>query len=220
MNQDVVSASAPSTLPDEAIVDRIRAGETALFEILMRRHNERLFRAARAILKDEVEAEDVMQDAYVRAFTRIADFEGRARFSTWLTKIAVHEALARRRKNGRFAAELDEDATAAPDDPERELIEHEVRGSVERAVDALPTTFRTVFMLRAVEEMSTAETAECLDIPEETVKTRLFRARGLLRRHLLAEAEATLPGVFQFLRPRCDRVVANVFHRLGIEVAS
>jgi RNA polymerase sigma-70 factor (ECF subfamily) len=210
---------------DEQVIERVRAGDTAHFELLMRRHNQRVFRACRAILKDDAEAEDVMQEAYVRAYTHLAEFAGRAAFSTWLTRIAVHEAYARLRRQSRFvplaASEAIEHASAAagptpPRDPERAASDRELAHLLEAALDALPEAFRTVLMLRAVEGMSGAEAAECLGIPEETVKTRLFRARALLRSDLEARTDPALEGVHRFYLERCDRVVAAVLRRLGV----
>jgi len=197
-------------LRDEELVDRVRAGETRLFEHIMRRNNQRLYRAARAIVRDEIEAEDVMQEAYTQAFAHLADFQGTAKFSTWLTRIAIHDAIARVKKRGRFG-ELDEETELnGPTDhaaatPEANTADAELRSELERAIDTLPDNFRTVFMMRAVEGLTVSETAECLSIPEDTVKTRLFRARGLLQK-FLAQSEHV---------PRCDRVVAAVFARIA-----
>ncbi len=213
---------------DEEVVTRVLAGETALFEIIMRRHNQRLYRAARAILRDDAEAEDVMQDAYVRAYQNLQQFAGRAKFSTWLTKIAVYEALARVERRRRID-ELD-----APDesgkgqmrlvsnlpDPEHQLSHNELRNLLEQAILALPDSYRAVLMLRDIEELSTAEAAECLDMTEDNVKVRLHRARGLLRKELYARAGATSSAAFQFMGVRCDRVVRRVFERLSAEDVS
>jgi RNA polymerase sigma-70 factor (ECF subfamily) len=199
-------------------VARVRAGETHLFEVLMRRHNQRVYRAARAILRDEGEAEDVMQDAYVRAYAHLHEFEGRARFSTWLTRIAVHEALARSRRGRRFQALDDTEAESMPtprSTPEQQASDHEVGALLETAIDSLSEDFRAVFVLRAVEEMSVAETAECLGIPEDTVKTRLFRARARLQEALLQAFEPSIPRAYEFHLSRCDRVVAAVLARIG-----
>src|SRR4051812_34773832 len=181
-----------NALSDEDIVARVIGGQTALFEVLMRRHNERLYRAARAILRDEREAEDVMQQAYVNAYTHLRQFDGRAQFATWLTRIAVHEALARARKRGRYQQLEDEDlgrvepfmVTNRPADPERQAFGRELAGLLEAAVDTLPDGNREVFVLRQIEELSTAETAQCLGVSEDVVKTRLSRARATLRREL------------------------------------
>jgi RNA polymerase sigma-70 factor (ECF subfamily) len=215
--------SAPtSTLTDEEIVARVRAGEPRLFELIMRRYNQRIYRAVRAIVREDGEAEDIMQDAYVRAYAHLADFEGRALFSTWLTRIAVHEALARLRRQRRFQP-LDDQTheTQAPMpsplrfSPEQQASDGEIRTILEKAIDALPDDFRSVFVLRAVEEMSGSETAECLGIPEETVKTRLFRARAKLQQLLLEALEPAAQGAYAFHLSRCDRVVENVLGRLG-----
>jgi RNA polymerase sigma-70 factor (ECF subfamily) len=209
-------------LSDDEIVARVLQGQTALFEILMRRHNERVYRAARAILRDDREAEDVMQQAYVNAYAHLRQFDGRAQFSTWLTRIAVHEAIARARKRGRYEP-LDGGRdgvhavipmSPAPD-PERQAFARELGALLESAVDGLGDGYREVFMLREVEGMSTAETAAALDISEDLVKTRLSRARAALRRDLLDRAHATAPGAFTFGQARCDRVVAVVFERIG-----
>jgi len=211
----------PAALTDDDIVARVRAGETALFEELMRRYNQRVYRVARAIIKDETEAEDIMQQAYVNAFTHLDQFEKRATFSTWLTRIAIYEALGRRRRS-RPAASLseDEDGEAIPlmdtarPDPERQAYASELKTLIEDAVDALPENYRAVFMLREVEGLSTAETAEGLDLGEEAVKTRLHRARAMLRRELYARAGGNTADAFTFHLSRCDRVVEGVFARL------
>jgi RNA polymerase sigma-70 factor (ECF subfamily) len=205
---------------DEDIVARIRSGDVSLFEVLMRRHNQRVYRAARAIVRREDEAEDVMQDAYVRAFEHLHEFEGRARFATWITRIAVHEALARTRRARRFeplSADSEEAAmsTHRSPSPEQQASDGEMRALLEPAIDALPDDFRAVFVLRAVEELSGAETAEILGIPEETVKTRLFRARGRLQELLLSNLEPRFSRAFEFQRPRCDRVVRAVWRRIA-----
>jgi RNA polymerase sigma-70 factor (ECF subfamily) len=211
-------------LSDEAVVERVRQGETALFEIIMRRYNQRLYRAARAIVGDD-EAEDVLQDTYVRAYTHIEQFAGRAKFSTWLTRIAIHAALARARKTGRLV-EIEDDMPqleSTARGPEKQVADRELADVLEVAVEALPPSFRAVFMLREVEGLSTAEAADCLDIAEETVKTRLHRARGMLRRSLYARLGDSAAATFQFGFARCDRVVAAVLARiasLGPETAT
>jgi RNA polymerase sigma-70 factor, ECF subfamily len=203
-------------LSDEEVVERVRNGEPALFEILMRRYNQRIYRAARAIVRDDAEAEDVMQDAYVRAYASLGQFAGRATFATWLTKIAVHEALARVRRRGRFV-DIEETmprlVSSAPN-PEQRVSDRELGAALESAVDDLPDAFRAVFMLRDVEGLSTAETAESLGINEDTAKTRLHRARAILRGRLLSRATDLLPGTFSFGQSRCDRVVAAVLARI------
>ena len=211
--------------PDEELVERVLRGEAAVFEVLMRRHNPRLYRVARAIVKDEAEAEDVMQQAYVNAYAHLSQFAGRARFSTWLTRIAVYEALARARRRRQFdpideAAGADEGKmtrlVAHQPDPEQQALCGELRVLLESAIDALPEVHRSAFVLRDVEGLSTAETAECLGINEETVKTRLHRARGRLRETLYRSAGLARAHVFPFHDRRCDRVVDAVFARLGL----
>jgi RNA polymerase sigma-70 factor (ECF subfamily) len=216
-----------TALPDSEIVKRVCAGESALFEILMRRHNQRVYRAARAVVKDEAEVEDVMQQAYINAFTHLHQFEERSQFSTWLIRIALHEAFGRRRKMRRTESmtvnqsNLDEDrgelmdTIASPQaDPERQAYAQELNRVLEAAVDTLPETYRTVFMLRDIEGLSTSETGEGLGLGEEAVKTRLHRARGMIRRAVTAQIGAVAAGSFQFHAPRCDRVVAAVFARI------
>jgi RNA polymerase sigma-70 factor (ECF subfamily) len=206
-------------LTDEEIVVRVRAGDLASFEQLMRRNNARVYRAARAILRDDSEAEDVMQDAFVRAYEHLHEFEGRARFSTWLTRIAVHEALARVRRGKRLTAldaHVQEPAmvTRPESSPEQQVSDVEMRAAIEAAVAKLPEDFRSVFVLRAVEGMSGAETAECLGIPEETVKTRLHRARTRIQEMLRRDVEAEYRSLYAFHLSRCDRVVAAVMRRI------
>jgi RNA polymerase sigma-70 factor (ECF subfamily) len=209
-----------SALSDEEIVSRILQGDSGLFEVLMRRHNERVFRAARAILRDAREAEDVMQEAYVRAYTHLNQFDGRAKFSTWLTKIAVYEALARVQRRGRY--ELMDEApleasmgVQSSPDPERQMFGHELGRLIESAVDKLGDGYREVFMLRQVEGMSTAETAEVLGLTEDVVKTRFSRARHALQQDLLERMGSASASAFTFGQARCDRVVANVLARIA-----
>jgi RNA polymerase sigma-70 factor, ECF subfamily len=210
-------------LSDEEVIERVLAGETEMFEIVMLRHNTRLYRAALAILRNDGEAEDVMQDAYVRAYEHLAQFSGKAQFSTWLTRIAVHEALARRHRDNRFEEPesiperdgdpMDRFASLTPS-PEREASNSELRKLLEDAIETLPDSYRAVFMLRDVEEMSTSDAAYALDISEENVKVRLHRARAFLRNSLYEPADIGRRGVFSFNAVRCDRVVKNVFARL------
>jgi len=209
---------------DEEVVRRVLEGETALYEIIMRRYNQRLYRAARAILRDDAEAEDVLQDTYVRAYQHLAQFAGRAKFSTWLTRIAVHEALARvaRRRRVEQIDAQDQGMGALMlksnvPDPESQVARSEVARLLEEAILALPKSYRTVLMLRDVEEMSTAEAADALEMTEENVKVRLHRARALLRKELYARAGATASAAFQFMSTRCDRVVKQVFERIAVQ---
>jgi RNA polymerase sigma-70 factor (ECF subfamily) len=208
---------------DEAIAKRVLAGDTALFEVLMRRHNQRLYRIARAVLRDDAEAEDVMQDAYVRAYENLSQFEGRASFSTWMSRIALYEALARVRKRRRVV-ELDgiveseregmQSLHSRLPSPEHEASNSEIRRLLEQEVDALPDNYRTIFVLRDVEGIDVEEVAEILDISSENVKTRLHRAHALLRRRLYLRTGAQSHEAFLFHDPRCDKVVQVVFARL------
>jgi RNA polymerase sigma-70 factor, ECF subfamily len=201
---------------DEEVVKRVLGGETALYEILMRRYNQRLYRVARSILRNDAEAEDVMQDAYVRAYQHLNQFAGEAKFSTWLTKIAVYEALARSRRAARYSdGEVMAKITADTPDPERQAYDREVRTVLEGAIDALPEPYRLVFVLRSVEGLSVAETAGCLEIGVEAVKTRLHRARSLLRKDLEQRAGLVTAQAFPFHLSRCDRVVAGVFRKIA-----
>ena len=209
-------------LTDEDIVSRVLQGQIALFEVLMRRHNERIYRAARAILRDDREVEDVMQQAYVNAYAHLRQFDGRAAFVTWLTRIAVHEAIARARKQGRYeplegedgALETISPGSPAPD-PERLAFARELAVLLEAAVDELPDGCREVFVLREIQGLNTSETATILGVSDDVVKTRLSRAKATLRRDLLGRAGFGAPHTFNFHQSRCDRVVAAVFARIG-----
>ena len=219
---DAVSVlSRSAALTDEEVVARVVAGETPLFEVLMRRHNERVYRAARAIVRDDREAEDVVQEAYVNAYAHLSQFDGRAKFSTWLTKIAVYEALLRAKRSARYNPlddRLENDAmtpTAPTPDPERQAFGSELRVLIEGAIDALGDGYREVFMLRQVEGLSTAETAEALGISEDVVKTRLTRARHAMQHHLLEGAGAASVRAFTFGQARCDAVVEAVIARIA-----
>jgi RNA polymerase sigma-70 factor (ECF subfamily) len=212
---------------DEDLIRQVLGGNTALFELLMRRYNERVYRATRSIVRDEHEAEDVMQQVYVNAFTHLRQFSGAARFSTWLTRIAVNEALARVRRQGRYEVFDEQGSTVEPvathhpgDDPERQAFAHELRGLLEKAIDSLPNGMREVFVLREVEGLNTLEVAECLGVSEDVVKTRLSRGRALLRRLLMERTGALAPEAFRFYRPRCDRVVAGVLAAIATRSSS
>jgi RNA polymerase sigma-70 factor (ECF subfamily) len=180
-----------------------------------------VYRAARSIVRDEQEAEDVMQQAYVNAFTHLRQFQGTAQFSTWLTRIAVNEALSRVRRQGRYETFDDEHSNITPfmfdrssDNPERQAFTGELRGLLEWAIDHLPDGMREVFMLRDVQGLSTSEVAHALDVSEDVVKTRLSRGRATLRRLLMERTGASAFDAFRFLRPRCDRAVAIVLARI------
>jgi RNA polymerase sigma-70 factor (ECF subfamily) len=210
-----------NALSDEQVVADVLDGQTALFEVLMRRHNERVYRAARAIVRDESEAEDVMQQAYVNAYANLRQFNQQAQFSTWLTRIVINESLARVRRKQRYQP-FEEDRSSveafmerdSPRDPEREAASGELRVLLESAIDRLPDGAREVFMLRDVEGMSTAEVGTALSISDDAVKTRLSRARAALRHDLMERTRSSAPEVFRFYRPRCDSVVARVLARI------
>jgi RNA polymerase sigma-70 factor (ECF subfamily) len=216
-------ATSQEPLSDEEVVARVLAGETGTFEIIMRRYNQRLYRVARAILRNDSEAEDVMQDAYVRAYEHLDQFAGRAKFSTWLTRIAVHEALARQHRRNRYqdlesmseqeGDPMDRFASLALN-PEQQASNSEIRRLLEEAVEKLPDAYRAIFILRDVEDMSTSDAAHALEITEENVKVRLYRARALLRKSLYARAGMERKEAFDFHAVRCDRVVKNVFERI------
>jgi RNA polymerase sigma-70 factor, ECF subfamily len=215
---DQSASPAPTAAPvltDDEIVHRVLTGDLPMFEVLMRRYNQRLYRAARAILQDDAEAEDAVQQAYLNAYRHLNQFEGRAQFSTWLTRIAVYEALARRRRSAGDPATsehaLAEAAASTSPDPERQAYAKEVSVLLQTALAGLPDGYRSVFMLREVEGLSTAETARHLRISEATAKTRLHRAKGLLQRKLQA---VTPVEAFSFDGARCDSLITGVMRRL------
>jgi len=223
----MTTGASPSTgserpeQPDAEVIAQVLQGNTAMFELLMRRYNERVYRTARAIVRDEQEAEDVMQQAYVNAFTHLRQFKGSAQFSTWLTRIAVNESLARVRRQARYEAYADELSNVEPlmsrehaGNPERQAFTGELRDLLEQAIDTLSDGMREVFVLRDVEGLSTSEVSECLGVSEAVVKTRLSRSRAALRRVMLERTGLTTPDAFRFERPRCDRVVAQVLARI------
>jgi RNA polymerase sigma-70 factor (ECF subfamily) len=213
---------------DHALVARIVGGDSAAFETVMRRHNGALFRTARAILRDDADAEDALQEAYLAAYRALGTFRGDARLSTWLTRIVINQALgrlrARRRDNvvglhddiGEAAGEAKGDAMdeAPAASPETGALRAQLRRLLEREIDALPLAFRTAFMLREVEEMPIDEVAASLEIPPATVRTRVFRARAMLRAALAEELDLATGEVFAFAGARCDRIVAAVMARL------
>lgn len=216
-------------LSDADIVQRVVAGDRNAFELLMRRYNRPLYRTARSILKDDAEAEDVLQDAYLLAFRGLGKYRAESSLATWLTRIVVNEAIARSRKTARRAKIIQLDETpqwendaaeasmdqATTEQPEQAALRAEARRLIEKKIDGLPDAFRTVFMLRALEEMTVEETAACLAIPEATVRTRYFRARGMLREALSREIDFAMEDAFSFDGARCDRIVAGVLAELN-----
>lgn len=223
-----LSAALDPGMPDADLARRVAEGDAAAFRLLMRRYNQTMYRAARSILRDEADAEDAVQEAYLQAYRAIGAWRGEARLGTWLVRIAVNEALARRRRRARGAEVISLDGETAvekaaaeatmseeaPDQPERESLRAEARRLIESRIDELPDAFRTVFVLRAVDEMEVPEVAACLGIPEATVRTRFFRARALLRESLSREIDVAQEGAFGFAGERCDRIVARVMERL------
>jgi RNA polymerase sigma-70 factor, ECF subfamily len=227
MSRPSNSALSAAHASDVDLVARIGRRDQAAFETLMRRHNGRLFRVARAILKDDAEAEDALQDAYLDAYRRIGDFRGDSQLATWLTRIVINQALMRLRRQKRDRVVVSFGGGDAPDrevpeanmaderteSPTAATMRAEVRRMLERRIDELPVAFRTVFVMREVEDLSVEETAACLSIPAATVRTRLFRARALLREALARDMDSATVEVFGFAGERCDRIVAGVLAR-------
>ena len=213
-----MSGGAP--VSDAAIVARVMDGDLAAFELIMRRYNQRLFRVARGILGNDEEAEDVVQETYIRAYEHLSEFEGRAQFATWLTKIAVHAATARRRRMRRvelFAPEedfLSMVGTSSDDDPREQASRGELRSILAQAVDELPADLRVIFILRHVEGLDTEETARNLDLTPANVKVRLHRARAQLRHSIDRRLDGEARALYQFDGERCDRIVRAVFAHL------
>ncbi|MEO7710660.1 MAG: RNA polymerase sigma factor [Caldimonas sp.] len=211
---------------DLALARRIAAGDRAAFEQLMRRHNSALFRTARSIVRDDADAEDVLQDAYIAALRHMGDFRGGSRLTTWLTRIVINTALGRLRSRRRdnVVELVDARGPDSPleqvmgDDPstspEQSAMRSQLRGLLEHQIDALPLAYRTAFILREVEEMTIDEAAECLAVPAATVRTRVFRARALLRAALAEQTDIAAADVFRFAGARCDRIVAGVLDRV------
>jgi RNA polymerase sigma-70 factor (ECF subfamily) len=216
--------TATKDLPDTEIARRIALGDRDAFQLLMRRYNQTLYRTARSILRDDAEAEDAVQEAYLLAYRAIGAFRGDAKLSTWLIRIVVNEAIARSRKRSRRAEiiqlsgepEPDADVSevnmneATPEQPEHAAMRAQTRRLLEAKIDALPEVFRTVFVLRALEELTVEEVAASLGIPAATVRTRYFRAKGLLREALAREIDFAYGDAFAFDGARCDRIVAAV----------
>jgi len=229
-------ADAPHTdAGDLDIARRVAGGDVRAFERLLRRFNRPLYRVARAIVKDDAEAEDVLQEALLRAYRSMGDFRGDARLATWLVRIVANEALARLRTRQRRGAvvplhpdaqdldDLDSSQNEAPmsmrHDPERSALRGELRRLLESRIDALPDAFRVVFVLRALQELSVEETAACLAIPTATVRSRFFRARGLLREALSQDIDRAYDEAFEFGGVHCDRITERVLARIAAATA-
>jgi RNA polymerase sigma-70 factor, ECF subfamily len=222
-------ARVSSSVADAELVARAVSGDGIAFEAIMRRHNRLLFRTARSIVKSDADAEDALQEAYVRAWRSLAQFRAESRLSTWLVRIVMNESLGRLRRRGAQIIPLEasmaepevppEEHVADDEDrrPDRMAMRGEMRRLMELHIDALPEVFRTVFMLRAVEELSVEEVASALGLPEATVRTRFFRARALLRAALSRDTDMALSDAFAFDGLRCDRIVARVLGRLDLE---
>lgn len=212
------------TYSDEQVVDRVLCGEVEFYELLMRRYNRRLFRVARTIVRDNAEAEEVMQETYVRAYAKLSQYRGESAFATWLTRIAVHEALAWAKRRGRsepfddFSFD-DPSQTMQLSNPEQMAADRELKAALEIAIDALPVSYRSVFVLRHAEGLSVKETAECLNLTEEAAKMRAHRARALLRRFLKRRFGIVSGQMFPLHLSICDSVVEGTFGRLGEQKA-
>lgn len=229
MEIENAAASAGQAISDEEVIQRVLNGDDASFELIMRRHNRRLYRIARGILRNEAEAEDVVQETYVRAFEKLNGFQNKGPFSAWLARIAVNESLSRLRRPAfkqdrvslddperqdevKFMSEL----TFSGPNPEQLAARDDFRRLLENAIDTLPKGYRMAFIFRSVEEMTVAETADILEVEPATVKSRYHRARKLLQQYLAGMVDATAAEVFPFAGKRCDRIVTGVLKRLGI----
>lgn len=222
-------ASLLASATDAELVERAANGDELAFERIMRKNNRLLFRTARSILKSDAEAEDALQEAYLRAWRALSTFRADSKLSTWLVRIVINEALGRlrRRKSAQVipmeslmeSFDRPTQESSEEDDPNREpdrlAMRSQVRRLMEARIDLLPEAFRTVFMLRAVEELSVEEVAAALEIPEATVRTRFFRARSLLRESLSRDVDLVINDAFAFDGGRCDRIVANVLTKLA-----
>jgi RNA polymerase sigma-70 factor (ECF subfamily) len=221
------AAPLGADIDDATLAGRVLAREKGAFEMLMRRYNRRLYRVARSMLRNDAEAEDALQDAYLAAYQSLAKFRGEASLATWLSRVVVNQCLGRMRRQARrdnivpmvsLGGPDEQEHAAMPSEesntPDRALLRAELRAVLERKLDELPETFRTVFVLRAVEELSVEETARCLNIPEATVRTRHFRARSMLRESLAQDIDIAERDVFSFDGERCDRIVAGVLGKV------
>ncbi len=224
-----ISGASLLSIPDDDAIERIRAGDTESYEIIMRRYNQRLFRVARSILQDDDAAQDAVQKAHISAFFKLDRFASSGSFAAWLTRIAVNEALMIKRKDriykkqydaGNFIEHESGELTAAlRSDPADLAARSQIAQLIEQAVDQLPEDFRTVFVLRAIQQLSAKETAESLDIKEATVKTRYHRARKIMQVALNRHMDSAGLRAFEFAGKRCDSMVATVFKRIGANAA-
>lgn len=210
----IPAPTSAQSLSDEEVVRRVTAGDADLFEVIMRRYNQRLFRTLRATVANDAEAEDIMQETYVRAYEHLAQFEGRARFSTWLTRIAIHEVLARRRRLGRFTSFDGQPERATTTTPEDAASAAQLRNILEHAIEGIPATLRIVYVLRDVDGLGTDETADCLGITAVNVRVRLHRARTHIRARVEQHGSADMRQLHPFAGARCERIVAGVMRRI------
>ncbi|MFC3207895.1 RNA polymerase sigma factor [Aquamicrobium soli] len=230
MADRVKSAAALVAAPsDTELVRRALARDASAFRAIMKTHNQRLYRLARGIVRNDGEAEDIVQEGYVRAFTHLESFRGDSTLATWLSRIVINEALGRLRKKRRALEQSMSDDPAVEakiiqfplntpnDDPERTMAQRQILQFVERATDNIPDIYRTVFVARVIEGLSIEETADLLGIKPETVKTRLFRARNLIRRQLDEQIGPVLLDAFPFAGQRCERLTVAVLKRLGLQ---
>ncbi len=228
MTQSTLQRTAGTLADERNLVERAKSGDQSAFRAIMKKNSRRLYRVARAVMRDDTEAEDVVQETYLRAFSDLSKFRGESSLTTWLTRIALNEALGRKRKQrvtvtlAGVEAALESSAQIiqfhamnTETDPERTAAQHEIRRLLERAMDALPEPFRLVFVMRDVEEMSIEETASHLGIRPETIKTRLHRARLLLRQSLDGQLASTLKDTFPFAGARCGRITEAVLSQLS-----
>lgn len=225
---DTLTPAAPALAEPDALIEQVAAGNLQAFERLMRTHNRRLFRVARSILHADGDAEDALQEAYLRAFVALKTYQGTAQLSTWLTRIVINEALGRKRRQPSAGQRLEGDTAFAMNNnqalnaielmlsetPEDLAMREQLRSLLEAKIDRLPDDYRTVFVLRALEELSVEETSQCLEISPALVKTRLFRARQMLRLSLLRDVKAGLQDSFAFAGGRCDRIVHVVLQAI------
>ncbi len=214
------AASVPQGIADAELAARVASGDGAAFELLMRRHNRRLYRIARSVLRDDADAEDALQESYLAAYRAIGSFRGESSLATWLSRLVLNQCFARRRREKRrdnivsIVPETEGGIGEADfETPDRSLVRSQLRELLQRRLDELPEAFRTVFVLRCVEELSVEETAELLAIPEATVRSRHFRARGLLRESLAQDLDVAEQELMGFDGERCDRIVAAVLAR-------
>ena len=227
---EAIAPSAAAT--NGELAERAANGDHAAFELIMRRHNRLLFRTARSILKVDADAQDALQEAYLRAWRGLRTWRADAQLSTWLVRIVINEALSRLRRLSATVVHLGSAADLAdshtehtehamadePDHrPESMAMRADVRRLLEARIDRLPESFRTVFMLRAVEELSVEEVAQALQLPAATVRTRYFRARSMLREGLSRDIDLATADAFSFAGARCDRVVADVLAQLAAQ---